>query len=279
MYDVLLDEFEDEATRTRVKDQPFDETVVQDVDDDEEAPAESQPIASDDGDVELSDREDLLSAIDDTDTWSDDPVRMYLTQMGEIPLLTRQQEISLAKRIEETRRQFRTRLLECDYVIQAAYKTLNRVHKGELPFDRTVQVSVTDRLEKEQILGRIPHNLNTLAVLLKRNRRDFLTAYSKSRSKADRRAAWLRLARRRRRSVRLIEELGLRTQRIEAMIGSLEKFSKTVDELHEKIVAHKKAKKSPGDRKPLVRELRTILIACQETPTSLRNRVRFLKGV
>jgi RNA polymerase primary sigma factor len=63
------------------------------------------------------------------------------------------------------------------------------------------------------------------------------------------------------------------------MIGSLEKFSKTVDELHEKIVAHKKAKKSPSDRKPLVRELRTILIACQETPTSLRNRVRFLKGV
>jgi RNA polymerase primary sigma factor len=77
----------------------------------------------------------------------------------------------------------------------------------------------------------------------------------------------------------LIEELGLRTQRIESMIGSLEKFSKTVDELHEKIVAHKKAKKSPSDRKPLVRELRTILIACQETPTSLRNRVRFLKGV
>jgi len=35
LYDVLLDEFEDEATRTRVKDQPFDETVVQDVDDDE----------------------------------------------------------------------------------------------------------------------------------------------------------------------------------------------------------------------------------------------------
>ena len=30
----------------------------------------------------------------------DDPVRMYLTQMGEIPLLTRPQEISLAKKIE-----------------------------------------------------------------------------------------------------------------------------------------------------------------------------------
>src|SRR5437868_13290812 len=33
----------------------------------------------------------------------DDPVRMYLTQMGEIPLLTREQEIALAKRSEERR--------------------------------------------------------------------------------------------------------------------------------------------------------------------------------
>ena len=87
---------------------------------------------------------------------------MYLTQMGEIPLLTRQEEIRLARRIEITRRRFRAKLLECDYVIQMAFRTLKRVHEGELPFDRTVQVSVTDRLEKEQILGRIPHNLRTL---------------------------------------------------------------------------------------------------------------------
>src|SRR5262249_15393033 len=33
----------------------------------------------------------------------DDPVRMYLTQMGEIPLLTRSEEIGLAKKIELTR--------------------------------------------------------------------------------------------------------------------------------------------------------------------------------
>src|SRR4029450_11795693 len=100
------------------------------------------------------------------------PVRMYLTQMGEIPLLTRQQEIYLAKKIELTRRRFRTKLLECDFVIQQAYKTLKRVHTGELPFDRTVQVSVTDHLEKEQILGRLPHNLKTLESVLQRNRQD-----------------------------------------------------------------------------------------------------------
>jgi hypothetical protein len=37
---------------------------------------------------------------------------MYLTQMGEIPLLTRAQEIALAKKIEMTRMHFRRRVLE-----------------------------------------------------------------------------------------------------------------------------------------------------------------------
>ena len=82
-----------------------------------------------------------------------------LTQMGEIPLLTRQQEVALAKQIELTRARFRHKVLECDYVMQTAVKVLRRMQDGELPFDRTVQVSVTDQLEKHQILGRLPHNL------------------------------------------------------------------------------------------------------------------------
>ena len=45
--------------------------------------------------------------IPDEAKWSDDPVRMYLTQMAEIPLLTRDEEIALAKKIEITRKRFR----------------------------------------------------------------------------------------------------------------------------------------------------------------------------
>ena len=76
--------------------------------------------------------DELLAVVDEeAESWSDGPVRMYLTQMGEIPLLTRQEEIALAKRIEITRANFRARLLECDYVIQDAVKvsppTKNRV--------------------------------------------------------------------------------------------------------------------------------------------------------
>ena len=279
MYDTLLDEFEEDVTRPdeeesfeklSVDSEIVDVDLDDDLEDTDDQPLELQAKAEDD---------DLLLGTEDAESWSDDPVRMYLTQMGEIPLLTRQQEIQLAKKIEVTRRQFRTRLLECDYVIQSAFKVLKRVQEGELPFDRTVQVSVTDRLEKDQILGRLPHNLQTLEILLKRNRHDYAVALSRSQPKAKRRVAWQRLARRRRRAVRLVEELGLRTQRIETLIRTLDDFSRRVDELKKRIDAHKKSRGSASERLSWQQEYRNILFATQESPSSLRNRVRMLKRV
>jgi len=228
------------------------------------------------GDQDLEAEADLLLSTDDAGSWSDDPVRMYLTQMGEIPLLTRQQEIALAKEIEVTRRQFRRRLLECDFVIRSAVEILKRVHTGDLPFDRTVQVSVTDRLEKDQILGRLPRNLKTLEALLKRNLTDYRIATSKSKKMTLRKEAWERLGRRRRRAVKLVEELGLRTQRIEQFIRRLKEFSQRVDMLKAEIDALKKAKAPASSYQTQLMNYRNILRVCQETPTSLRNRVKFL---
>ncbi len=267
MYNTtLLEEFEDDATQTRSDSAKFSSQSVDALD-----------VTSDDAvDPSLKPEDDLVV---DTESWSDDPVRMYLTQMGEIPLLTRQEEIRLAKRIEDTRQQFRCRLLECDYVIQYAFKILQRVHRGELPFDRTVQVSVTDRLEKEQILGRLPHNLRTLETLLEWNRRDYILALSKSAKKSERRAAWSRLSARRRRAVKLIEELGLRTHRLESMIPVVEEFSRRLDELKSKLDQAKKNRAPIADRRELLNEYRTIMMATQETPTSLRNAVKYLKRI
>ena len=276
MYETLLDDFEDDSLRSADVEDGFRKLPVDDDDDDVVAVASSR---AGDGEVQLESSDELLSGFDDSESWSDDPVRMYLTQMGEIPLLTRRQEVELAKRIEETRRRFRTKLLENHYVLMEAFKTLRKVHRGQLPFDRTVQVSVTDHLEKEQILGRLPHNLRTLAVLLRRNQHDWQTALSKSASQRRRRQAWQSLARRRRRAVRLIEELGLRTQRIENRIGLLEKFLCRLNEIESQIKGLGRSKQDGDVRARLLKERRQIMTACQETPTSLRNRVGVLNRV
>ncbi len=282
MYDALLDELDDDST-SRVEEAIEDlaDEVVLDFDEaDTDVLGRDVPEIAADLELDLDVNVDgLLEGVEEDESWSDDPVRMYLTQMGEIPLLSRQQEVALARQIEITRAKFRRKVLECDYVMQTAVKVLRRVHDGELPFDRTVQVSVTDQLEKYQILGRLPTNLRTLETLLKRNQRDYNVATGKSRSAGQRRAAWRRLGRRRRRAVHLVEELGLRTQRIEPMIKTLDEFSRRVDELKSRIDEHRRARGRPQQREPWIAEYRNILRMTQESPTSLRGRIGFLKEI
>ena len=84
----------------------------------------------------------------------DDPVRMYLQQMGEIPLLKREEEISLAKKIETSRKRFRRKVLESDLALEGAIEIFSQVLSGDLPFDRTMQVSSAETLGKGTILKR-----------------------------------------------------------------------------------------------------------------------------
>src|SRR3954470_3603125 len=196
-----------------------------------EEEAESRLVASGDSDDEPEDTVDEPADDDDAELTPedldeisrriDDPVRMYLTQMGEIPLLTREQEINLAKKIEVTRKRFRRKVLECHYALALVVDVLKKVNDGELPFDRTVKVSVTENLEKDQILGRMPHNLKTLEHLMECNVRDFRT-FVRDRDVPSRRQLLADLKSRRRKAVNLVEELSIRTQKVQPLMKRLE---------------------------------------------------------
>ncbi len=203
----------------------------------------------------------------------DDPVRMYLTQMGEIPLLTREQEISLAKKIEVTRKRFRRKVLECDYALINVVETLKRVHTGELPFDRTVKVSVTENLEKDQILHRMPHNLKTLERLMEQNVEEFQKSLDPRLTEDEVRKLRRQLRIRRRKAVTLVEELSIRTQRIQPLLRKLEQISARMDELMRQMEEMKGNRAAKEDRANLDRELRDLMLMTLESPASLHKRV------
>src|SRR5436305_4786564 len=160
-----------------------------------------------------------LSFMEEEDTRRiDEPVRMYLTQMGEIPLLKREEEIALAKKIEVTRKRFRRKVLECDGALRQVVDTLKRVHSGDLPFDRTVKVSLTENLEKDKILQRMPHNLKTLKHLMEQNVEDFKRLTDPRTAEDQQHAIQRDIKNRRRKMVTLVEELSIRTQKIQPLM-------------------------------------------------------------
>jgi RNA polymerase primary sigma factor len=207
----------------------------------------------------------------------DDPVRMYLTQMGSIPLLNRKEEIELAKKIEVTRKRFRRRVLECDYALAQVVETLKRVHANELPFDRTIKVSLTENLEKDKILQRMPHNLKTLEHLLEQNVDDFIKSIDERRSDEERRFYRRNLKLRRRKAVTLVEELSIRTQRVQPLMKKLEQISRRMDELEQNIAMMESQRAAREERANLEKELRDLMMMTLEDASLLRKRIQSIK--
>ena len=204
---------------------------------------------------------------------SDDPIRVYLSQMAEIPLLTRDEEIALAKRIEIARKRYRRAVLGCYYAHRATTETLKRVQAGELPFDRTIKVSLTENLTKSQIQRRMPHNLRTIEQLHQQNRQDFAILISRSASAEEKRSARTRFLHRRAKLVTLIEELSLRSRRVAPLISQMKQLSERMMQTRQCLRELPNEPAYDSQRQALRRELHRLMTMCQESPEGLARRV------
>jgi len=93
---------------------------------------------------------------------SDDPVRMYLKEMGSVPLLTREEEVEISKRIEKAQIQVEKILLRFRYSSREAISIAAHLMSGKDRFDKLIaEKEVPD---KAQYLALLPK----LCTLLKK---------------------------------------------------------------------------------------------------------------
>jgi RNA polymerase primary sigma factor len=204
---------------------------------------------------------------------SRDPIRMYLAQMGHIPLLAREREIFLAKEIEITRRLFRWKTVESDFLLRQAVETFEKVLVGDLPFERTLRTSDTENSHKDQLLGRIPTNLSTLRRMLEENSDDFDQSRNLELSDKQRAEAKMRMVIRRRKMARLCEELSLRTHRVQPIMKRMQQIADRIREVHRELKVAEMHPHRRGDCDLMEQELYELSAMVYEEPQEFVNRM------
>jgi len=267
----------------------LDEEDVELVDDDSQDACFDYFVSDDDAPTRAADYEEyrvereperervesVVAALDfgETERWNSDPIRLYLAQLADIPLLTREEEVAASRKIEQTRRRFRRVVLSSPAAVCEATRLVRDVCEERAAFDRTIKKNLSERLSKEAIQNRMPANLETLERAVERLRADWRRLRS-SATPSDEKAKIKREANlRRRRCALLLEELSLRTRRAHAIVKSMKATSARFAELRAFMRSPRYAVASPNRRAAIQAEWRALRRKAQESPRSLERRL------
>jgi RNA polymerase primary sigma factor len=204
------------------------------------------------------------AAADHTGT---DPFGLYLKQMGSIPLLSRPQELELARRLERQKRRYRRAALLNPEVLGRVAETFERIGRGELMLERSIDEVPSLGLTAKRIRTKLSRYLRQLQGLLSESRADFrflLRARSTAERLRRRRLHQLRL----RQAVKIAESLSPRTELLDAWTNEVEQRAAQI----------KEPRDSATDTEAVQRrkQLTAITIQLQTGAADLANLVRIL---
>ncbi len=198
----------------------------------------------------------------------DDALGLYLRQMGAIPLLNREQELTLARRLETARKRYRRAALFSWMMLGRVVDAFQRVQAGKLPLDPTIDVVTSLGLSRDKILARMPHNVRTLANLLKVSAADF-KVYHRASAASTRNRLRHGLWRQLRKAAVLAEELSPRSELLEQWTHDLRHRLQEMAGLEQQIDACGRSRAHLERRTKLVKQLRDLTLQTQATREEL----------
>jgi RNA polymerase primary sigma factor len=197
-----------------------------------------------------------------------DPIGMYLKQMGEIPLLKRHEEIAIAKKIDYARTAHMNSVLTNDYGARKVLEILQGVLDGDYMFDRTIDSRSLLGCAKEYTLEAIATNISTVKLILDANA-ELYQEYTQTGNEA----LLELISRRRSRQATLLREPGLQIKFVKEIGKSLIEMYRRGINLEQRIAVKKV---SEARREENSSELSGIVDQFAESPKQYARRMRMI---
>ncbi len=191
----------------------------------------------------------------------DDPVRMYLKQMGQVPLLTREQEVEISKRIEEAELNTTSLFNRVGCATEAYLGVIEKIETGKQRFDRIVSDKHVEC--REDYFGALPKVLQGIHRNQELAGKYFIEAIH-TKNKADREKSQKLFEGAQARLSEYFSQLHFKQKAIEDIVPLVDPFYKEVRELLAELSKLDKSRSKHADEKmrevrKRVRELEEIL--------------------
>ncbi|HEX6125528.1 MAG TPA: RNA polymerase sigma factor RpoD [Pyrinomonadaceae bacterium] len=235
-------------------------------------------MALDEDEEEAVDEEDLdldlsAGALDK----SNDPVRLYLREMGIVPLLTREGEVTIAKRIERGQIKTRKAISRSPIAVERLIKLGDDLQKGRATIRETVafseqaEISLEEDKAEEYLrwtlegIGNIQQTYNTALKSLAAYRKEQVLAKDKKKPK--------KLLRLKRQTARLrleiaqeIKNLNLTEHSMQVLIASIRKVAEDIRKIEKTV----KTLQNKLDKKPAQPQKRELNAKLREAKAALK---------
>ena len=179
----------------------------------------------------------------------DDPVRMYLKQMGQVPLLTREQEVEISMRIEEAEIATTSMFNRLGCAIDAYMGVIKRLELGKERFDRIISDKHVEC--REDYFNVLPKVLKSIDRNCE-SRKKYYKEYTKAKkdSEAHKKAVRNFNASQQRLST-LFKDLHFKQKAIEDIVPEVDKYYKDLNKINSDLEKLKKSRSKDSKKKTL----------------------------
>jgi RNA polymerase primary sigma factor len=186
----------------------------------------------------------------------DDPIRMYLHQMGQVPLLTREQEVEICKRIEAAELTVRGLFNELGIAPDMYLGTAERLENARERFDRVIEDKFVD--SREKYLKILPRLKKEIVKNRERLRKEYARVSRSKATNSQKAAARKSADRIRKRLAQLFSRMYFKQKVIESMAAQAEATFREVQGSLTQMELLRKARKSPKNAQALASEQRRL---------------------